>query len=46
MRIRKALPGLSRILEAKKVNHPLSQISKHSSATAPAIRDYLNEAQV
>jgi type I restriction-modification system DNA methylase subunit len=35
------------ILEAKKVNHPLSQISKHQGRYPhQQIRDYLNEAQV
>src|ERR1035437_8086250 len=35
------------ILEAKKVNHPLSQISKHQQRYPhQQIRDYLNEAQV
>jgi hypothetical protein len=35
------------ILEAKKVNHPLSQISKHRQRYPhQQIRDYLNEAQV
>ena len=35
------------ILEAKKVNHPLSQISKHQRRYPhQQIRDYLNEAQV
>ena len=35
------------ILEAKKVNHPLSQISKHQQRYPHRqIRDYLNEAQV
>lgn len=34
------------ILEAKKVNHPLSQISKHQGRYPhQQIRDYLNEAQ-
>ena len=35
------------ILEAKKVNHPLSQISRHQQRYPhQQIRDYLNEAQV
>ena len=35
------------ILEAKKVNHPLSQISKHQQRYPhQQIRDYLNEAQM
>src|SRR5262249_26968328 len=35
------------ILEAKKVNHPLSQISKHQQRYPhQQIRDYLNEAQI
>ena len=35
------------ILEAKKLNHPLSKISKHQQRYAhQQIRDYLNEAQV
>jgi hypothetical protein len=35
------------ILEAKKVNHPLSKISKHQQRYPhQQIRDYLNEAQV